>query len=49
MSRKIGVFSPTDDWRGRAFVTVPLRELAGDNAATVKRVREFLISHTPKS
>ena len=39
MTRTIGIFSPTDEWRGRAFVTAPLRELAGDDAAAVKRVR----------
>jgi len=38
MTRKLGIFSPTDEWRGRAFVTVPLGELAGVDAATVKRV-----------
>jgi hypothetical protein len=39
MTRKIGIVSPTDDWRWRAFVTAPLGELAGDDAAEVKRVR----------
>lgn len=39
MTRQIGIVNPTDEWRWRAFVTAPLHELAGDDAAGFTRVR----------